>query len=113
MRDENAEPLSISINHGDAHLIVTPVGEIDLSTSPQLRQSLQAALIDGDTPVIVDLAEVPYMDSSGVATLVEALQICRRQHRDLILARMTDRVESIFTISKLDTVFTIRDDLGC
>jgi len=85
MRDERGDPLTISIERGDTRLIVTPVGEIDLSTSPKLRQSLQAALVDGDTPVIVDLAEVPYMDSSGVATLVEALQICRRQQRELFV----------------------------
>jgi anti-sigma B factor antagonist len=113
MRDERGDPLTISIERGDTRLIVTPVGEIDLSTSPKLRQSLQTALMDGDTPVIVDLAEVPYMDSSGVATLVEALQICRRQQRELVLARLSSRVASIFKISKLDTVFTIRDDLGC
>lgn len=113
MREHQGQPLSIAIDHSPERLVVTPVGEIDLSTSPQLRQSLQSALVDGDTPVIVDLAAVPYMDSSGVATLVEALQICRRQHRDLVLARMTSRVASIFSISKLDSVFTIRDGIDC
>ncbi|HCA39110.1 MAG: STAS domain-containing protein [Phycisphaerales bacterium] len=112
MREDNSGSLSISIDQGHDQLVVTPVGEIDLSTSPQLRQTLQTALADGDTTVIVDLAEVPYMDSSGVATLVEALQICRRQHRELVLARLSSRVESIFKISKLDAVFTIRDDLN-
>ncbi|MDP6890626.1 MAG: STAS domain-containing protein [Phycisphaerales bacterium] len=111
MREGNSGSLSISIDQGDDQLVVTPVGEIDLSTSPQLRQTLQTVLVDGDTTVVVDLAEVPYMDSSGVATLVEALQICLRQHRELVLARLSTRVESIFKISKLDTVFTIRDDL--
>jgi anti-sigma B factor antagonist len=113
MRDDSGAPLSISIEQDEDKLVVTPVGEIDLSTSPQLRQSLQAALVDGDTRVIVDLAEVPYMDSSGVATLVEALQVCRRQHRELVLVRLTSRVASIFQISKLDSVFTICDDLSC
>ena len=112
MREDNSGSLSISIDQGHDQLVVTPVGEIDLSTSSQLRQTLQTALADGDTTVIVDLAEVPYMDSSGVATLVEALQICRRQHRELVLARLSSRVESIFKISKLDAVFTIRDDLN-
>ncbi len=91
-------------------LRITPRGEVDLSTSPKLRMSLQAALTDGDLPVEIILSEVPYMDSSGVATLVEALQVCRRQDRQLTLVRPSHRVASIFKISKLDAVFTIRDD---
>ena len=51
-------------------LRVTPRGEVDLSTSPKLRQALQAALAEGEQPVEIILSEVPYMDSSGVATLV-------------------------------------------
>jgi anti-anti-sigma factor len=47
------------------------------------------------------------MDSSGVATLVEALQHCRRQGRDLRLVAPNDRVNSIFQIAKLDTIFVI------
>ncbi|MDP7029960.1 MAG: STAS domain-containing protein [Phycisphaerales bacterium] len=90
-------------------LRVTPRGEIDLSTSPSLRRSLQAALAEGTLPVEIVLSEVPYMDSSGVATLVEALQTCRRQQRTLTLVSPSHRVASIFKISKLDTVFTIRD----
>ncbi len=93
-------------------LRVTPRGEVDLSTSPKLRQALQAALAEGEQPVEIILSEVPYMDSSGVATLVEALQMCRRQSRDLTLVRPSHRVASIFKISKLDTVFTIRDHDG-
>ncbi|MCH2140038.1 MAG: STAS domain-containing protein [Phycisphaerales bacterium] len=111
MPSDHDAKLSITIETCDNHLRVSPVGEVDLASSPELRRSLQQALANSEGMVVVDLSGVPYMDSSGVATLVEALQICRKQSRELILARPTDRVESIFTISKLDSVFTIQGDL--
>ena len=53
------------------------------------------------------------MDSSGVATFVEAMQLARRQGSKLILCGLQDRVRGIFEIARLDMVFTIlasRDD---
>ena len=103
----DAYDLSIDIDAGEERLLITPRGEVDLSSSPSLRSALQSALLEGDCDVHINLSEVPYMDSSGVATLVEALQICKRQNRNLILVQPSSRVASIFKISKLDTVFTI------
>ncbi len=57
--------------------------------------------------VVVDLSGVPYMDSSGVATLVEAMQVARKTRTVLILCNLTDRVRSIFEIAKLEMVFRI------
>ncbi len=56
---------------------------------------------------VVDLSQVPYMDSSGVATLVEAMQIARKGGSNMVLAALTDKVRSIFEIARLDTVFKI------
>ena len=47
------------------------------------------------------------MDSSGVATLVEAMQLSRKQNASLVLFSMQDKVRSIFEIARLDRVFTI------
>ena len=107
MPDETG--LTVDISTDDGLLVITPCGEVDLSSSPTLRRSLQSALLEGCCDVHIDLSGVPYMDSSGVATLVEALQVCKRQQRSLALLRSSSRVASIFKISKLDTVFTIRE----
>ena len=50
------------------------------------------------------------MDSSGVATLVEALQVQRRKGRKLVLCGLQAKVRSIFEISRLDRVFQITED---
>lgn len=88
-------------------VVLTPVGDIDLSRSPVLRNSLRVAQNSKPMRLVIDLAGVDYMDSSGVATLVEALQIARRNNTRMVLCGMKDRVRSIFEIARLDTVFTI------
>ena len=57
--------------------------------------------------VVVDLGEVPYMDSSGLATLVEAMQIARKNQGKLIICALQQKVRSIFEIARLDMVFKI------
>lgn len=87
--------------------IIKPIGEIDLSRAPSLRHHLKEAQAAKPGTLVIDLAEVPYMDSSGVATLVEAMQIARRNKSRIILCSMQERVKSIFEIARLDAVFTI------
>lgn len=101
------DDLQISIESRDSTVVIKPEGDIDLSCSPVFRRS--PSTIYGKKParIIVDLAGVPYMDSSGVATLVEAMQMSRRGGSKLILCELQDKVRSVFEIARLDTVFTI------
>lgn len=107
---KNNADLSVRSERRDGAVIVIPTGEIDLTSSPTLRVELKK--IQGDRParLVIDLAGVPYMDSAGVATLVEAMQHARKSNTRLVLCAMTDKVRSIFEISRLDTVFTIVGD---
>lgn len=91
-------------------IILSPKGEIDLVRSPVMRTQIAAAMKAGPKRVVIDLAAVPYMDSSGVATLVEALQGTRKAGAKLLLCGLNPRVRSILEISRLDTVFTIVED---
>jgi len=61
--------------------------------------------------LIFDLCDVPYMDSSGVATLVEAMQVARRYRGVVVLCGLHERVRSIFEIARLDMVFKIVDSV--
>lgn len=94
------------VRDGDT-VVVAPSGEVDLSRSPKLRTVLREAQSSKPKRVIIDLGAVDYMDSSGVATLVEAFQIARRNNSKMVLCALTDRVRSIFEIARLDTIFTI------
>ncbi len=87
-------------------------GEIDYSRAPELRQALLEQLEAAPARLIVDLSDVPYMDSSGVATLVEALQVQRAKGHELVLCSLQPKVKGIFEIARLDSVFQIVDACG-
>ncbi|QYU67120.1 STAS domain-containing protein [Leptolyngbya sp. 15MV] len=91
----------------DGATIISPEGDIDLSRSPVLRASLRQAQSARPRRLVVDLSGVDYMDSSGVATLVEALQHARRGNTRMVLCGMKDRVRSIFEIARLHVIFEI------
>ncbi len=85
-------------------------GDIDFSRSSDLRNELTGLLRQPVVRMVIDLAGVPYMDSSGVAVLVEALQIQRKRNQKLVLCNMQPKVKGIFEIARLHTVFTIAPD---
>lgn len=107
MLDSDSGQLEVSTRQlGDA-IVVMPVGDIDLTASPSFRGELKKVLDQRKPRIIIDLTGVPYMDSSGVATLVEAMQLSRKAKIRLVLCCLQDRVRSIFEIAKLEMVFTI------
>ncbi|EKV28624.1 Anti-anti-sigma regulatory factor (antagonist of anti-sigma factor) [Caenispirillum salinarum AK4] len=82
-------------------------GEVDLECSPAVRRALLDALRDG-RPVIVDLSLVSYIDSSGIASLVEAYQAARKQGTALMLAAVSPAALRVMQLARLDRVFNIR-----
>ena len=91
--------------------LLKPSGDIDLSRAPAFRTHIAGVFQDSPTRVVIDLSGVPYMDSSGVATLVEGMQLASRAGAKFVLIGLQERVRSIFEIARLDTVFTISVDL--
>ncbi len=104
-----------SISREGGVIVVALEGDVDLESSPQAREVLLASV--GESPkVLVDLSGVHYIDSSGVATLVEALQTARKKQGELALAAVSESARRVFELARLDKVFTIHasvaDGLG-
>ncbi len=92
-------------------LIVTLEGEIDLEQSPAARR----VLLDGvgrGRKVLVDLSGVSYIDSSGVASLVEAFQLARGRGTEFALFSVQGAVRRVLELARLDRVFVIHQDLA-
>ena len=107
MKNRNpSNPVQGVRNEGKA-LIVELAGDIDLHRSPELQQSLMELAQRSPELIVLDLAAVPYMDSSGVASLVKLLTHVRQRRIGLKLCGLTGRVKSMFEITKLDKVFPI------
>lgn len=87
------------------HALLHVRGEINYQTAPELRARLHALMIQRPARLRVDLSGVPYMDSAGMAVLVEALQTQRRHGLTLELCGLQARVRSLFEIAHLDALF--------
>jgi len=85
-------------------------GDLDMSSSPQVRNSLLPIFRQKASHIIVDLTEVPYIDSSGIATFVEALQLSHKGKVRFSLAGACRRVESIFDLAYLKNIFEMVPD---
>jgi anti-sigma B factor antagonist len=90
--------------------IVTLTGEIDLETSPQARQILLNT-VDQQTKVFIDMASVTYIDSSGIATLVEAFQRAKKKGGQLAFVCLNPAVVRVLSLARLDKVFAIHPDM--
>lgn len=110
MGEYNGDTLKVRWEARGVAVVVTPVGDVDLTASPVLRQALKQVQSSRPGVLVIDLSNVSYMDSSGVATLVEAMQISRKNGTRMALAALQDKVRSIFEIARLDTVFKIAVD---
>lgn len=89
-------------------VIVGLKGDVDLQTSPNARQVLLESVAKG-MPVLVDLSGVGYIDSSGVASLVESFQTARKSGQNLALVAVSEGALRVLQLARLDKVFTICD----
>ena len=88
----------------DGVLVFQVDGEINISTSPELKKQFEK---QSSKKVVVDLLKVNYIDSSGLATLVEILKRTKMQGGMLGLSGLSDKVKSLFEITKLDKLFQV------
>jgi anti-sigma B factor antagonist len=88
--------------------VVSPAGEIDLQHSPRLRKALMDLMIE-QRDVVVNLGGVDYIDSSGIASLVEAYQMARRNGSRFTLASISPAAMRVLQLARLDRVFAIAE----
>ena len=86
-------------------------GEIDLHVSPEVAESLRTMIEKKPRRVVVDLAKVTYLDSSGLAVLIEGMQNVQEYGGNFALANVQESVQHIFDLARLDQVFQIFPDV--
>ncbi|HET8922440.1 MAG TPA: STAS domain-containing protein [Candidatus Acidoferrum sp.] len=103
--------MKISARHLDKMTIFDISGDIDLSTSPELRKPLLHEFRELRTPrVILNLKAVRYIDSSGVASLVEGLKASRDVGSRFVLFGLNTTIREVLQLSKLVKIFEIYDN---
>jgi anti-sigma B factor antagonist len=91
--------------------VFTPEGAIDLHVSPEMRASLNAIIDQKPKKLVVDLSNVPYVDSSGLAVLIGAMQSVEHQGGAFALAGAQEAVRLILATARLDEYFHLFPDV--
>lgn len=89
------------------HTQLRVIGDVTIHSSSRLREQLKPLFTAKMEEVRVALDAVDFMDSSGIATLVEGLQWSRLTGGRFVLMGMQENVRDVFSLAKLDTVFEI------
>ncbi|MEU7840083.1 STAS domain-containing protein [Micromonospora sp. NPDC049114] len=103
--------LGLSVRPGRGCTVLEVRGELDMATSPQLREGLQRLVEAGERLVVVDLAEVGFMDSSGLGALVVMFKALREAGGRLCLATVQPAVRSVLSVTSVDRVIGVYDDV--
>ena len=93
--------------------IITPTGPLVIGSGERMMNETIARLFaDHKFQIVIDMANVPRMDSSGVDALVLACRRARENGGDAKLARLTPRIRQLLEITQLTTVFDIYPDVA-
>jgi anti-sigma B factor antagonist len=91
--------------------IVSITGDIDLESSPKLREFLKPKSTKKTACLLLDFSGVNYIDSSGLATLIEYFQAVQGFGGKLALASLSPRVKNVFEIVRLEQIFSLHPDI--
>lgn len=102
--------MKIETDQSTDEALVIIEGDIDLYSSPELRRALLKAVPKAARAVEVHLGGVSYMDSSGVATLVEGLRSAKKHGKGFVLVAPSGSVMKVLELARLDSIFEVRPD---
>lgn len=99
-----------SIREDRGALVIALAGDVDLESSPRARSVLLDCVGQNRT-VLVDMSAIAYIDSSGVASLVEAFQSARKAGSRFALVAVSDAALRVLQLARLDRIFSIHASL--
>jgi anti-sigma B factor antagonist len=103
--------LTIASRVVDGVVVLDLSGRITLGEgSVQLREAIRGLIAKGDKNILLNLGDVNYIDSSGLGELVSAFTTAKNQQADVKLLNLTKKVHDLLQLTKLYTVFDIKDD---
>jgi anti-sigma B factor antagonist len=107
---ENFSPATPVLREDRANVLPLE-GDIDLHVSPVVREALNAMIKKKPERIVIDLSRVTYIDSSGVAALILAMQEVEAYGGKFFLSGLQETLRSIFETSRLERVFRIFPDV--
>ncbi|MBL7071637.1 MAG: STAS domain-containing protein [Candidatus Omnitrophica bacterium] len=101
--------MQIKVEEKNGIKVCSAEGDIDINSSPQVKKAFDKLVQARSEKVVINLQKVAYIDSSGLATLVEILKNFKNAGGKLKLCSLSNKVKSLFEITKLEKLFDIKD----
>jgi anti-sigma B factor antagonist len=101
--------MECNLKSGAGYDLLELSGEVDLQYSPQLREKILDSLRSG-APLLIDLGRVSYIDSSGIASLVEGFQAAKSAKLPYGLLNISPTALQVLTLTRLDKIFDLYTD---
>ncbi len=103
--------MKASVRQAEDVIVVDLSGRIKLGEgSTTLRETVKDLMSKGHKKILLNLGDISYIDSSGIGELVSAFTSVRNQGGELKLLNLTKKVHDLLQITKLYTVFDVKDD---
>src|SRR5947208_4657555 len=102
--------MSFSIKKEGEIVVVDVEGQLIVGNRQELKQKVLDELERGEKKFLIDFAQTGYVDSSGLGVLVSLSKKIREQGGELALTNLNDDLKTLFKLTKLDTLFSLRDD---
>ena len=99
--------LQIDVTRVAGHTVVSPQGEIDFATGPQLKDAITELLVAGEVHLVIDLLAVDFIESTGLGALIGGRRRAHALRGSLVLVCTEQQMLKIFRITGLDKVFRI------
>ena len=104
--------MEFKIDKLDSYTLIKVVEEkLDTHIAPTLKSELVLVSGNGEKNIVLDLENVRYCDSSGLSAILVANRLCKNANGTFVLTGLTDAVDRLITISQLDTVLNISNNL--
>ncbi len=105
--------MNFEIEKTDKYAVIkVQVEKLDSNIAPSLKSELVVLNTDGVKNIIIDLTKTRYCDSSGLSAILVANRLCRNSQGTFVLTGLQDAVKKLISISQLDSILTITNDLA-
>lgn len=102
--------VTVKFEQAKSKLICKISGDFDAYHSAEIKKTIKEQMEkSNDTKIVLDMSNVPYIDSAGLGTMVSLLKDSRNLNKELVLASLKQNVKRIFEMTRLDKVFRIVD----
>jgi len=110
-KDMNQKPFGATEEVVRNASVITILGELDIATSPKVRELLSEAARDGDRPLVIDLTGCEFVDSTGLATLLHGAKPAQNGESNVALVCTGGEVRKLLELTAIDRTIPVYETL--